>query len=266
MTTFEIKNVSWELLSREDTCSAFHNFENCRKRNKGNQYTNWCVNCMDIQLGLPYCRSYSGSIIHPVCTPISQWKHEHVESYVIYTNSIPQLTPALILTFLPPFLRPARRLNNQTPPTWLRQELQSDNGFCMSVLSSRPENQAKKVKIGGLGCWLAPFWTPWICSSCLILSRKLLAWRLSVADQNTSQQNILQKKLVCRLSWSWRLDLSADLLPEIPKLYHLSYQLKQIHIDNRTGRHNYYPRDNSKCTAELGVLCNLEDQAISLTK
>ena len=38
------------------------------------------------------------------------------------------------------------RLHHQRPPTSLRQELQSCRRFCMSVLSPRPENQAKKEK------------------------------------------------------------------------------------------------------------------------
>ena len=39
--------------------------------------------------------------------------------------------------------------------TQTRILLQSCSRFCMSMLSSRPENQAQKGKIGGLGCWLA---------------------------------------------------------------------------------------------------------------
>ena len=39
------------------------------------------------------------------------------------------------------------RLHHQRPPTWLRQELQSCRRFCMSALSSPPENQAKKERL-----------------------------------------------------------------------------------------------------------------------
>ena len=35
------------------------------------------------------------------------------------------------------------------------QELRSSRTFCMSGLSPRPENKAKKGKIGGLSFWLA---------------------------------------------------------------------------------------------------------------
>ena len=67
------------------------------------------------------------------------------------------------------------------------------------------------------------------------------------------------KKLICScLSWSWREDLSADLMPKIPKLNHLSCPNKY----DRTGGHNYYPGGNSNQNS-IKILCNLRTKILT---
>ena len=87
-------------------------------------------------------------------------------------------------------------------------------------------------------------------------SRELLA-RQPVATTRseyfTGKRNT--KKRISCLSWSWRKDLLADLLPEIPKFDNPNCPLKRIPQNRTTYK-------NSKCRAELGVLCNLNDQIL----
>ena len=79
---------------------------------------------------------------------------------------------------------------------------------------------------------------------------RTFARRLRLADQNSSQGNVLRRNP----SSVYPEDLSADLLPEI---FNLIMTTRAVHSSeyDRTGGHNYYP----KCIAELDVLCNLED-------
>ena len=87
-------------------------------------------------------------------------------------------------------------------------------------------------------------------------SRERFAWRLRLADQNSSQGNDLRRNVHVHVSSVYPEDLSADLLPEIFKFDNPSCPLKRIRYNWRTIiTGNYYP----KCIAELHVLCNLED-------
>jgi len=91
------------------------------------------------------------------------------------------------------------------------------------------------------------------------MSRSNLAWQLRLADQKTSQGNILQRS-------------GRNLCIVYPGLEEKSYELTYfqkfpnlttwaIHSNeySRTEGYNYYTWDNSKRMVELGLLCNIED-------
>ena len=84
-----------------------------------------------------------------------------------------------------------------------------------------------------------------------------LARRLSLADQNTSQWNVLRRNLSAVYpAWSSREDSSLDLARN-SQTRPLEPSAQNDY--DRTGGQNYYFWDNSKFRAEFGVLCNLED-------
>jgi len=85
-----------------------------------------------------------------------------------------------------------------------------------------------------------------------------LAWQLQLANQNTSQGNVLQR-IGTNLSIVYRgLEEKTYQLTYCQKFPNLTTRAVRSNKCNRTGGYNYYPWDNSKCMAVLGVLCNSE--------